>query len=291
MAKTVRIIPRLDIKGPNLVKGIHLEGLRVMGKPEQFARYYYETGADELLYMDVVASLYNRNSLHDIIMRTAREIFIPLTVGGGLRTIDDICEVLRAGADKVVLNTAAINNPQIVKEASREFGSSTIVIAIEAIRQPDGRYLAYTDNGRQHTGVDVFEWAKKVAELGAGEIIITSVDHEGTGKGYDHHLTGTVAASVPIPVIAHGGAGNKQHVKEVITEAGADAVSVASLFHYDFIAGHRHQLELNAEGEGNIEFLKSKRGYSKIEPIGLKEMKLYLHSCGVDCRQELSEIQ
>ncbi len=163
-----RIIARLDIKGPNLVKGIHLEGLRVLGKPEEYARAYYQAGADELIFQDVVASLYERNSLHDIISRTAREIFIPLTVGGGLRSIDDIRSVLRAGADKVSINTAAIRNPQLIREASLVFGSSTIVVAIEAIKQADGRYLAFIDNGREHTGVEVLGWAKKVEELGAG---------------------------------------------------------------------------------------------------------------------------
>ena len=188
-----RIIARLDIKGPNLVKGIHLEGLRVMGKPEDFASYYYENGADELLYMDVVASLYDRNSLKDIITRTANEIFIPLTVGGGLRTIEDITEVLRYGADKVSLNTAAIKNPEIIRQASEAFGSSTIVIAIEAIKQNDGKYLCYTDNAREYTGVDAFEWAQRAEELGAGELIVTSVDKEGTGEGFDIELTKKVA--------------------------------------------------------------------------------------------------
>src|SRR3989338_7010492 len=191
--KNIRIIPRLDVKGPNLVKGIHLEGLRVLGRPEEFAAQYYLEGADELMYMDVVASLYNRNSLHDIIAKAAKKIFIPLTVGGGLRTIEDIRGVLRAGADKVSLNTAAIKNPEIISEASRKFGSSTIVISIEAIRQPDGRYLAYTDNGREYTGVEVLEWAKRVETLGAGEIMLTSVDKEGTGSGYDIELTRMVA--------------------------------------------------------------------------------------------------
>lgn len=163
--KNVRIIPRLDIKGPNLVKGIHLEGLRVLGKPEDFAQYYYEHGADELFYQDVVASLYERNSLHDIISTTAKRSFIPLTVGGGIRTIEDIRNVLRAGADKVSINTAAIRNPSFIREASVKFGSSTIVIAIEAIRQPNGKYEVFVDNGREHTGKDVFEWAKKLKSL------------------------------------------------------------------------------------------------------------------------------
>ena len=208
----IRIIPRLDIKGPNLVKGIHLEGLRVLGKPECFARYYYENGADELFYMDAVASLYGRNSLLEIIKRTSQEVFIPLTVGGGLRSVDDIRTVLRAGADKVSINTRAIQRPELIREASKAFGSSTIVVSIEAIRKPDGTYEAYTDYGRQRTGVDVFEWVLRATELGAGELVVTSIDREGTGKGYDVELTRRIAQAVPIPVIAHGGAGEPRHL-------------------------------------------------------------------------------
>jgi cyclase len=287
MSKNIRIIPKLDIKGPNLVKGIHLEGLRVMGKPEQFARYYYENGADELVYMDVVASLYDRNSLHEIIERTAREIFIPLTVGGGLRTIEDIRNVLRAGADKVSLNTAAIKNPHIISEASRKFGSSTILISIEAIKQTDGRYLAYTDNGREHTGVEVLEWAKQVETLGAGEIMLTSVDKEGTGKGYDIELTRMVADAVSIPVIACGGAGSVEHIGQVIAEGKADAVAVASILHYDFIENNR--VEVNREDEGNVEFLESRRTFSKINPANLYDIKDYLHKNGFQCRCNINQ--
>lgn len=287
MSKNIRIIPKLDIKGPNLVKGIHLEGLRVMGRPEKFARYYYENGADELVYMDVVASLYNRNSLHDIIERTAREVFIPLTVGGGLRTIEDIKNVLRAGADKVSLNTAAIKNPQIISEASRKFGSSTMLISIEAIKQTDGRYLAYTDNGREYTGVEVLEWAKQVETLGAGEIMITSVDKEGTGKGYDIELTRMVADAVSIPVIACGGAGSVEHIGQVIAEGKADAVAAASILHYDFIENNR--VEVDREDEGNVEFLKSGRTFSKIEPANLHDIKDYLHKNGFQCRWNVNQ--
>ena len=283
MAKNIRIIPRLDIKGPNLVKGIHLEGLRVLGRPEQFARYYNEQGADELVYMDVVASLYNRNSLHAIIQKTAREIFIPLTVGGGLRTIEDIRGVLRAGADKVSLNTAAIKNPQIITEASRIFGSSTILVSIEAIRQANGRYLAYTDNGREHTGIDVLEWAKKVEGLGAGEIMLTSIDREGTGQGYDLELTGMVAGAVSIPVIACGGAGANEHIRQAIVEGKTNAVAMASVLHYDFIKNNK--VEIDASSEGNIAFLRSGKSYSKIETAGLREIKDYLHKEGIECRR------
>lgn len=282
-----RIIARLDIKGPNLVKGIHLEGLRVLGDPEEFAKYYCENGADELVYMDVVASLYERNSLHDIISRTAKNIFIPLTVGGGLRTIEDIKGVLRAGADKVALNTAAINNPNIIKEASIKFGSSTIIAAIEAIKQSNGEYLAYTDNGRNYTGVDVFKWAKQVEELGAGEILLTSVDNEGTGKGFDLNLTKAVSESVSIPVIAHGGAGKLGHISDVIISGLADAVCVASILHYNCIS--KRSMMSKIKEEGNIEFLKSGREFLKIEDASLNEIKSYLVLNGIGCRYKVTE--
>lgn len=280
-----RIIARLDIKGPNLVKGIHLEGLRVLGKPEQFARYYYETGADELIYMDVVASLYNRNSLNDIINRTAKEIFIPLTVGGGLRTLEDMKDALRAGADKISINTAAINNPEMIKKASRAFGSSTIVVAIEAIKHPDGKYFAYTDNAREFTGVEVSSWAQRVEELGAGEILLTSVDREGTGAGYDIDLIKQVSDLVSIPVIAHGGPGCVADVAQAITAGGASAVAVASLIHYDFIQRRKTQGEYVEEG--NIEFLKSGKVFSKFAPVDLRTIKEHLHNNGISCRHNL----
>ncbi len=278
----IRIIPRLDIKGPNLVKGIHLEGLRVLGKPELFARHYYEYGADELIYMDVVASLYGRNSLLHIIERTSKEIFIPLTVGGGLRTVDDIRTVLRAGADKVSLNTAVIRRSELISEASRRFGSSTIVVSIEAKRQPDGHYEAYTDNGRVRTGVNVFEWAVRVAELGAGEILLTSIDHEGTGKGFDLELTRRVAESVQIPVIACGGAGSIDHVLDVVREGKADAVSLASMLHYMYI--QQHYTDDDYSSEGNVEFLHSKQTFSKVNGVTLATIKSSLRESGVMCR-------
>jgi len=283
-----RIIARLDIKGPNLVKGIHLEGLRVLGKPEDFAKYYYESGADELMYIDVVASLYERNSLKDIITRTAKEIFIPLTVGGGLRSIADITEVLRAGADKVSLNTSAIRNPGLITEASRKFGSSTIVVTIEAIRHADGLYYAYIDNGREATGVEVVSWAKRVEELGAGELVITSVDREGTGKGYDLELTRQVASSVSIPVIAHGGAGQFDHVREVIQEGDADAVAIASILHYEMIE-HNNPVH-HFSKEGNTEFLKKKIKFGPITPASIDEIKNNLVQHNVPCRHYESEV-
>lgn len=277
-----RIIARLDIKGPNLVKGIHLEGLRVLGSPEDFAEYYYENGADELFYQDVVASLYERNSLDDIITRTAKMAFIPLTVGGGIRCISDINRVLRAGADKVSINTAAIKNPKFIEEAVKVFGSSTIVVAIEAIKQNDGRYLAYTDNGREYTGIEVIEWAKKVETLGAGEICLTSVDQEGTGLGFDLELTKMVSDICSIPVIAHGGAGSIRDVKKVIQSANADAVAIASVLHYGYIRINVN--EFDERDEGNFEFLKKGFVFKKINPTTLLDIKKYLHNNGIHCR-------
>lgn len=278
----IRFIPRLDIKGPNLVKGIHLEGLRVMGKPEVFAKHYYESGADELMFVDVVASLYERNSLHDIVAKTAKEIFIPLTVGGGIRTISDIKNILRAGADKVSLNTAAIKNPSIIKEAALKFGSSTIVVTIEATKETNGQYLAYTDNGREYTGVDVFEWAKKVEELGAGEIVITSVDREGTGEGFDIELVQKVASLVSIPVIAHGGAGRKEDVVKVVKQGQASAVSVASILHYEFLRNNTTSSATDAEG--NVEFLNAKRKYHTFDSCTIQDIKKHMIASGVPCR-------
>ncbi len=279
----VRVIPRLDIKGPNLVKGMHLEGLRILGKPERFARYYYETGADELIYIDIVASLYRRNNLLDIVKRTSKEIFIPLTVAGGLRTLDDIQTILKAGADKVAINTRGIRDPGFIKRAARRFGSSTIVISIEALKKDNGSYEAYTDNGREGTGVDVFEWASRVVELGAGEILLTSIDREGTGEGFDIELTRKVADSVPIPVIACGGAGKDEHIYQVVEEGKADAVSIASILHFNYIKYH-DMLKDDFSDEGNIEFLKSKRHLSIIKDTSLMDIKQYLIHKGIHCR-------
>jgi cyclase len=283
----VRVIPRLDIKGPNLVKGVHLEGLRVLGKPERFARFYYESGADELHYQDAVASLYGRNSLLDIIVKTSKEIFIPLCVGGGLRSVEDIREVLRAGADKVAINTAAVRNPQLVERASRAFGSSTIVISIEAIRKDQGAYDVLIDHGREVTGRDAFEWAVQAVELGAGELLVTSIDREGTGKGYDLELIAGIATKVPVPVIACGGCGKVEHVSEAVVVGKADAVSMASILHYDVVEREAFSEDLEAdEREGNTEFLKAGRRFTPVRTACLEEIKRHLRDTGIPCRLE-----
>ena len=280
--QNIRIIPRLDIKGPNLVKGIHLEGLRVLGNPEDFARYYYENGADELIYQDVVASLYERNSLHDIISRTAKDILIPLTVGGGLRSLEDIRLVLRAGADKVSLNTATIKNPIFISEAANKFGSSTIVVAIEAIKQTDGRYLAYIDNGREETGIEVIQWAQQIEKLGAGELIITSVDREGTAEGFDIELIKSISNVVNIPIIAHGGASTMSNIKDAIQVGNASALAIASIFHY---ASMKKLVHTNSDNtEGNNSFKNSGKNFSIIEPCNISDVKNTLKENKIPCR-------
>lgn len=228
----LRIIPRLDIKGPNLIKGIHLEGLRVMGDPQEFAIRYYEAGADELVYMDIVASLYGRNNLSDIIRRAADQVFIPITVGGGIRSVDDARHILRSGADKVAINTAAVARPGLIGEVSRRFGSQAMVLSIEAKQVAPGKWEAYTDNGRERTGLDVIEWVQRGVELGAGEVLLTSVDREGTRKGFDIELVRKVSEAVPVPVIASGGMGTLQHFVQAATEGKADAVAMADVLHY-----------------------------------------------------------
>lgn len=228
----IRLIPRLDIKGPNVIKGIHLEGLRVVGDPQELSRRYYEQGADELLYVDVVASLYGRNSLHEIIERAARDVFVPLTVTGGIRSVEDVQKILRSGADKIGINTAATKRPQLVSEIARRFGSQCMVLSIEAKRIGPQRWEAYTDNGREKTGLDVVQWAQRGVELGAGEILLTSVDREGTREGFDLDLVAAVSRAVPVPVIASGGMGKVADVVDVVRDGAADAVSMADILHY-----------------------------------------------------------
>jgi cyclase len=280
---THRIIPRIDIKGPNMVKGIHLEGLRVLGSPSQFAKYYYENGADEILLMDVVASLYDRNSLGEFIRESSENIFIPLTVGGGLRSIDDIRTILRMGADKVVINTAVVKKPSIISEAVDRFGSSTIAVAIEAIKYDDGRYMVFTDNGREFTGLEALEWCHKVQELGAGEIVLTSVDNEGTGKGFDIDFINKIAEFLKVPLVVHGGCGKKEDVLKVFKQTKCDAVCASSIFHYDVICHNRIDRSYSSV-EGNFDFLKSNKRVSKFDTLNISELKTYLLENGIPVR-------
>lgn len=228
----VRLIARLDIKAPNLIKGVRLEGLRVIGDPQEHALRYYQQGADEILYMDIVASLYNRNNLSDIVKRTVQQVFIPITVGGGVRSVDDVGILLKSGADKVAINTAAIKRPELLTEIAKRYGSQCTVLSIEAKQVGPAHWEAYTDNGREKTGRDVIQWAKQAVQLGAGEILLTSVDREGTRKGFDLDLIKQVTAAVDVPVIASGGMGQVSDLIDAVNIAGADAVAMADILHY-----------------------------------------------------------
>jgi cyclase len=245
----LRLIARLDIKGPNLIKGIHLEGLRVIGDPQAHALKYYEEGADELIYMDIVASLYNRNNLREIVARTAKDVFIPMTVGGGIRTPDDVKDLLRVGADKIALNTAVTQRPELIREIARRFGSQCVVLSIEAKRISPGRWEAYTHNGRERTGKDVVAWAKQGAELGAGEILITSIDQEGTRKGFDLPLVKAVTEAVSIPVIVSGGMGSLDHLSQLVKDSSPDAVAFADCLHYNRLGMRPIREHLIQEGK------------------------------------------
>lgn len=228
----IRILARLDVKSQNVIKGIHLEGLRVIGKPFDLATKYYADGADEIVYMDTVASLYGRSNILPVVQQAAEDIFVPLTVGGGIRTEEDIVAALRSGADKVAINTAAIKDPAFLTRGANALGSQCITLSIETKNRAPGKWEALTDNGREMTGVDVLEWAKEGERLGAGEILLTSVDQEGTQTGFDIDLIGQVRDAVRIPVIAAGGAGKAEHVIKMIKETGCDAICCAAIFHY-----------------------------------------------------------
>ena len=230
--KNIRIIPRLDIKGPNVVKGINLEGLRVVGDPVELAYKYYNDGADEILYLDIVASLYQRNFDFDLLKSVSKKIFVPTTVGGGIRSLNDINNALRAGADKIAINTYAVHNPEFIAEAVHKFGTQCIALSVEAKKINGGRWETYTDGGREKTDIDSIEWIKKAISLGVGEIIITSIDNEGARRGFDLELTSKVIAISPVPVIVCGGAGTLDSVKKMVETCHPEAISAASVFHY-----------------------------------------------------------
>ena len=251
----LRIIPRLDIKGPNLVKGINLEGLRIIGDPQEFAEKYYLEGADEIIYIDSVASLYGRNNLREVVDKAARKISIPLTVGGGLRTIDDIKLILKSGADKVAINTEAVSNPEFIKHCVKYFGSSTIVLSINYKSWPNDSFKksknltvgssvekdvkkwknyfqVYTENGRQQTGLDAFEWAQLGERYGVGEILLTSIDNEGMQRGFEMELTERLSKKLSIPFIVCGGLGKMEDAQKIFEKTKCNAISFASVLHY-----------------------------------------------------------
>ena len=277
--KPLRIIPRLDIKGPNIVKGIKLEGLRVLGSPELFAERYYTDNADEFIFQDIVASLYDRNNLSHIVKLVAKKLFVPLTVGGGIRTINDIENILRSGADKVSINTAAINNKSLIKDAAKVFGSSTICVAIECINM-NNNWFASHDNGRELTNINVSNWIEEVQDLGAGEIILTNVDREGTAKGVDARLLEIVSPNLRIPLIYHGGI-NSIHDIKTCYEAGCDGVAIASMLHYKICRSLRSSKNI----EGNYKFIEDHLKVPHlVETTSIQMLKKELKDNGVEVR-------
>ena len=290
-----RIIPKLDIKGPNLVKGICFEGNRVLGTANYFSDLYSEEGADEIFFQDTVASLYQRNNLHDILKNSATKVKIPITVAGGIRSLEDINNVLRAGADKVAINTAAIKDLSFIKDASRKFGSQCIVASLE-IKKMSEFYEPWYDYGRENSGKILEEWCEKLLEAGIGEIFLSSVDRDGTGEDFDHLLIEKVMKISNVPIIVCSGAGSKENVLNLFKKYDCDGVGIGSLFHYNylkkvetkFMSYDSDDLRMGKQiDSGNIDFIKKGYGGFKeiqVEPCSIKELKNYLKNNGVHIR-------
>ncbi len=246
---TKRIIPCLDVNGGRVVKGVNFVNLRDAGDPVEIAAAYDAAGADELVFLDITASSDARNIVLDMVRRVAETVFIPFTVGGGIRTVEDFRQILREGADKISVNSAAIRNPGLIEEAAEKFGSQCVVLAIDAKRRSDGSgWNVFLNGGRVDTGLDAEEWAEEAVRLGAGEILLTSMDCDGTKAGYDLDLTSRISQAVPVPVIASGGAGTREHFYEALTKGGADAALAASLFHYKELEIHEVKEYLRERG-------------------------------------------
>lgn len=246
--ENTRIIARLDIKGPTVVKTVHTEGLRVVGDPAQMLTRYYETGADEIIYIDIVASLYQRNFDFEQLKIVSQNVFVPLTVGGGIRSLEDIEQALHSGADKVAINTYAIKNPEFLAGAAGKFGSQCIVLSVDAKKIGENKWEAYTDGGREKTGLDVMDWIKKATNLGVGEILLTSIDKDGTKSGYDIELIRAVNLISTVPVIIHGGVGGLKDITEVVKENNISAVSISSVLHYNLFSVQDIKTALNEVG-------------------------------------------
>ena len=234
--RPLRLVARLDIKGSNLIKGVNLEGLKIIGEPNEYALKYYESGIDELIFMDVVASLYGRNQLSEIIKKATKNIFVPITVGGGIRNVKDANDVLRFGADKIAINSAAIKNPNLIRDLANKFGSQSVVLSVEAKKIKTNFWEVYSNNGRERSGLNVIEWIKKGVENGAGEILLTSIDQEGTGKGFDIELVSSVMKITHVPIILSGGMGKIEHMIDAVKKAGIEALAIADVFHTNKIS-------------------------------------------------------
>ncbi len=281
--KCRRIISKLEIKGPNLVKGVNLEGMRVLGKPEEFSKLYYKENIDELYYQDTVASLYGRNSLFELIEKVSELIFIPLCVGGGVKNLKDIYDLLKVGADKVSINKQALKNPNFIYQASQKFGKANICISIETIWIKNDFYCFF-DNGRNFSGIKLLDWIKKIDKIGVGEICVTFVDNDGTGNGFNTEIVKKILKLTNIPIVIHAGAGNKKQIYELLIKTNCDGVSISSLFHYHYIHQLKKVLTNEYSEEGNIDYLQNKIKLKKIENIKINALKKYLSKKNIKCR-------
>lgn len=277
-----RIIAKLDVKGPNLVKGINLEGLRVLGEPGNFAKHYYKNMIDEIIYHDCVASLYERKSFLQLITNTSSNVFIPLAVGGGIKTIRDIESILNAGADKVFINSAAIKKPNFIKEATKKFGSSNICLSIETIKNQNDEYVCMSNYGREITKKKLLDWFSEAQQLGVGEIILTSISSEGTGHGFDLELLELIYDKINVPFIMHGGAGNMEHIYNVLKYSKVSGVAISSLFHYSLV--REKKFKYNDAGEGNTRFLKALTNDIKFKNTDVLSIKKYLKKKKIEVR-------
>ena len=277
-----RIIAKLDIKGPNLVKGVNLEGLRVLGNPRNFSKNYYESMVDEIIYHDCVASLYERKSFLDLISDTSSNSFIPLSVGGGIKSIKDIEKILKAGADKVFINSAAIKKPKFIKEAIKSFGSSNICLSIEAIKDHNNEYICLSNYGREVSKKKLIDWFSESQELGVGEIILTSIAFEGMGNGFDLEMLELIYDKIKVPFVIHGGAGNEKHIYEVLKHDNVSGVAISSLLHYSLI--REKKFEVNDSLEGNTQFIKSSIHTINFKKTRIPSIKKYLKIRGMEVR-------
>ncbi len=277
-----RIIAKLDVKGPNLVKGVNLEGLRVLGDPGTFAKTYYENLADEIIYHDCVASLYERKSFLNIIENTASDVFIPISVGGGIKNLKDIEKVLNAGADKVFINSAAINNPKFLTEASKKFGSANICLSIEAIKNHKNEFICLSNYGREITKKKLEDWFEEAQERGVGEVMITSVKCDGIGNGFDKEILELVYNKINVPFIIHGGAGNEKQIYDVLKFEKVSGVAISSLIHYSLVRKKNFKFEL--KDEGNIQFLKSIKDTTNFKRSDILSIKKFLKKKGIQVR-------
>ena len=266
-----RIIPKLDIKNENLVKGIHLEGLRVLGDPDYFAEQYYLSGADEIIYHDVVASLYDRNSMLPLIKQTSKKTFVPLIVGGGIRNLKQIEKILKSGADRVFINTAAINNINFIKKVISEFGASTLVISIEVVKKNKNFYCR-KDFGREETNLELIEWCKKLQNIGVVELIITSIDRDGTGEGFDINIAEKLNKHVYIDFILNGGFSKTIHFLDILNICKPSGFAIGSALHYSIL---NYKIG-EKKNDGNFEFLKTKKNFKNFSKITIKDIKNYL---------------